>query len=287
MNLITILCALAVEFFYKPVQELRRYDWFHRYADMVYARLEGQSWRDGPVGVLLVIGSVVFAVWLVNAMLAGVAGFFSFLFGIVVLVFTLGPKDLTGEVEDYQAAVSRDDKEAAFLYASRILGYEPDVSPAELGEHVQQGILLEANSRVFGVLLWFMLLGPVGAALFRLSCELKQHQSQIESGYAVASRNLFRILIWLPVRLLVIGFALAGSFVDTFSRLDSFADFWQADSETLLVESGLGAVAHEPVGHEEAGADEEAINQMMALVKRTLLVWLAILALLTLTGWVF
>lgn len=288
MNLISILIALAVETFYRPIQEWRRYNWFYRYADALYNRLDGQGWREGPLGVILVVGLVVLGVWLVDAMLDGVAAFFSYLFGIVVLIYTIGPRDLEEEVEQFSTAVERGDYEAGEIYATRILGYDISGSPTEAVRRVKEGLVVEANSRLFGILLWFMLLGPVGAALFRLSCELKNHTSQIESGYAAAAHDLYRIMIWLPARLVVLGFALAGSFVDTVSMWKSFTDIWRVDSEALLIESGLGAISHEPhVEDEERTVDLETVAQIMALIKRTLLVWLAALALLTLTGWVF
>jgi membrane protein required for beta-lactamase induction len=288
MNLISILIALAVETFYRPIQEWRQYNWFFRYSDFVYKRLDGQGWRDGPLGIILVVGSVVFGVWLVDAMLDGVAAFFSFLFGIVVLIYTLGPRDLEEEVEEFQAAVTRGDYEAGEIYATRIVGYDISGSPTEAIRHVKEGLVIEANSRLFGILLWFMILGPVGAALFRLSCELKKHTSQIENGYSTAANDLYRIMIWLPARLVVLGFALAGSFVDTVSMWKSFNDIWRIDSEALLIESSLGAISHEPHSEEdEETPDLEGVAQTMALIKRTLLVWLAALALLTLTGWVF
>ncbi|MDH3948345.1 MAG: cobalamin biosynthesis protein [Gammaproteobacteria bacterium] len=286
MNLISILIALAVETFYRPIQELRRFNWFYRYSDTLYKRLEGQSWRDGPVGIILVVGSLVFGVWLLDAILAGVAAAFSFLFGLAVLIYTLGPRDLALEVNEFSEAVERGDYEAGEIIATRIVGYDISGSPIEATRHVMEGILVQANVRLFGILLWFMLLGPVGAVLFRLSCELKNYSTDNESGYAAAARDLYRIMIWLPTHLVVLGFALAGSFVDTVSLWKSYTEIWKTDSEALLIESGIGAISHEP--HDEEGTpDLEGVHQIMALVKRTLLVWLAALALLTLTGWVF
>ena len=286
MNLISILIALAVEAFYRPIQELRRFNWFYRFSDTLYKRLQGQGWRDGPLGIILVVGSVVFGVWLLNAMLAGVATVFSFLFGLAVLIYTMGPRDLAEEVKEFSGAIERGDYEAGEIYATQIVGYDISGSPVETTRHVMEGISVQANVRLFGILFWFMLLGPVGAALFRLSCELKNYSADSESGYAAAARDLYRIMSWLPARLVVVGFALAGSFMDTVSLWKSFTEIWQTDSDTLLIESGVGAISHEP--HDEEGTpDLEGVSQIMALVKRTLLVWLAALALLTLTGWVF
>ncbi len=286
MNLISILIALAVETFYKPVQDWRRFDWLERFADGVLARTEAQPWRDGPLGVLLVVGSVVIGVWLGEALFDGVAAFFGFLFGIAVLIYCLGPKDLEVEVDAFVDAMERGDVEAACLRAGEMLGHDVGEDGETLLEQVKAGLVVEANNRLFAVIFWFMLLGPVGAALFRATVVLRRHLRLIDSGFARSLDDLYRILIWPPARLVVLGFALAGSFVDTVSRWRAFSDIWQADSEALLVESGLGAIAHEP--HADAGSpDVEGVIQLMALIKRTLMVWLAALALMTLTGWVF
>ena len=285
MNLISILIALAVETFYRPVEELRRFDWFERFADGFLARSEEQAWRDGPLGLLVVLGGVVLGVWLANAMLHGVAAFFSFLFGIAVLVYCLGPRDLERELDAFIDAMERGDEEAACLRATAMLGHDIGGTEREMLDQVKAGLVVEANNRLFSVIFWFMLLGPVGAALFRLTIVLRRHLQRIDSGFARSVEDLYRILIWPPARLLVLGFALAGSFVDTISRWRSFNDIWQADSEALLVESGLGAIAHEPHAG-EGKPDLEGIVQLMALIKRTLMVWLAVLGLMTLTGWI-
>ncbi len=285
MNLISILIALAIETFWRPVEELRRFDGFERFTDGFLARSDQQAWRDGPLGLLVVLGGAVFGVWLVDAMLHGVAAFFSFLFGIAVLVYCLGPKDLERELDAFLEALERGDEEAACLRATAMLGHDVGDNEQDMLEQVKAGLVIEANNRLFSVILWFMLLGPVGAALFRLTIVLRRHLRLIDSGFARSVEDLYRILIWLPARLLVLGFALAGSFVDTISRWRSFNDIWRADSEALLVESSLGAIAHEP--HAEAGKpDLEGLVQLMALVKRTLMVWLAVLGLMTLTGWI-
>lgn len=291
MNLISILITLAIEHYYSAVRTMRRYDWFHNYAAALYVKLEGQDWRNGPLGIILIIGLVLFAIWLVSAMLAGVAGFFSFLFATAVLIYTLGPSDLGQQVEDFTDAVHDKNEEAIRDAAQQITDCEsPDLTNVpvnEIAQRVQHAILTEAITRVFGVILWFLLLGPVGAALLRMTCELKKCESSMGDGFVRSINDLLEILNWLPVRLAVISFALAGSFTDTVSRWTSLADFWKDNNDTLLVDSAMGAIQNEPSDDEEENDRIEAIHQTLALVKRTLVVWLAVVAILTLAGWVF
>ncbi len=286
MNLISILIALMVETLYKPVSDYRRYDWLLDASSKIYQKLSPQSWRDGPMGLILIVALPCFAVWLIAAMLAGVAGLFSFIFGLLVLIYCLGPKDLLDDVKKFTDALQADDLDAAQHYASEILGREVSGDKVSLAEQVKDGIPVTANSRVLGILFWFMLMGPVGAVLFRYTC-LLYHQAGWSSDFFRVLERLHEIMIWPSARLSVVGFALTGSFVDTVSNWESSSDFWQRDSEELLSVSGAGAVRHElDESTEEGQPDIAGVQSVLALMKRTLIVWLAILALLTLTGWV-
>ena len=283
MNLISILIALAVETLYRPVSSYRRYDWLMDLSSRFYQNLSAQSWRDTPAGVILMVALPCLAVWLISAMLAGVTSLFGFLFGLLVLIYCIGPRDLLDDVHRFAEAVRADDTETARALAGEILGQEVEGDREALAIAVRDAIPLAANTRVLGILFWFMIMGPVGAVLFRYACLLR-HESGWSDGFTRSLERLHEILLWPSARLSVIGFALVGSFVDTISNWKSAADFWQRDSEELLRLSGLGAIRHELDEGAEEGAAVEAVHSMLALMKRTLIIWLVILALLTLTG---
>ncbi|TDX97903.1 regulatory signaling modulator protein AmpE [Thiohalophilus thiocyanatoxydans] len=289
MNLISILLALAVELFYKPVSDLRRFDWFDRYHETLYHKLDGQPLRDGPVGVILLVGLVALAVWIVLAALGALTGLLAFLFGLAVLIFTLGPRHLDDDAQQVLDALERGDTEAALLNA-RQLGDETEItaeSKAELVQQVRDRILVEANTRIFGVLFWFLILGPIGAVLFRLSCQVRQ-QASVTDEYRNATRDLYRILAWIPARLTVLCYALAGNFVNTLSRWQSPRDLWEEESDAFLIASGNGAIQGEYTeSDEETEINTAPAQNALALVKRALVVWVVLLALLTLMGLTF
>ncbi|MDH5572865.1 MAG: regulatory signaling modulator protein AmpE, partial [Gammaproteobacteria bacterium] len=255
--------------------------------EKLYKQMASQSWRNGPFGVMIIVGLVISGVWLIDAMLNGVAGVFSFVFGLAVLIYCLGPKDLLDDVHQFTDALQDEDKDNANRSASEILGMDVDDEPENLATQVRESIVITANIRVFGVIFWFMILGPVGAALFRMACLLKRHPSIHNNDFNSVTDRLYDIMLWPSARLTVIGFALTGSFVDTISNWRNGTDFWQRGSEELLVVSANGAIRHE----QDTEADEstvriDSINNVLALVKRTLIVWLATLALMTLAGWI-
>ncbi len=287
MNLISILIALLVEALYKPVSDFRRYDWLLDISTKMYQKLSSQSWCDGPIGVILMVVLPCFSVWLIIAMLTGVTSLLSFLFGLLVLIYCIGPKDLLDEVKKFTQALQADDSDSARQYASEILGKDATGDMISLAEQVKENIPVVANVRVLGVVFWFMLLGPVGAILFRYIC-LLHYKCRWNSGFSNALEQAYEIIIWPSSRLSVLGFAVTGSFVDTLSLWRSSTNFWQCSSEELLRVSGIGAVRHElDEPSEEGQPDIEGVQNVLALMRRTLIVWLAILAILTLTGLVW
>lgn len=283
MNFIAIILALLVEHFYKPIVQWRNYNWFTKYEQWIYQKLEGQSFREGPVAVILIFGIIISLVWVFTSALYDFVGLFGFLFATIVLVYCIGPTDLDEDVQAYLSDIENDDAEGANHKAESILGYTVSDKPAVVANKVKEAIFVQGNSRMLGVLCWFVLLGPAGALLFRLS-EIHSRTCKVEnSGYAEACKRLYYILSWLPARLSVLGYAIVGNFVDTMSKWQGMSDIWQADNDDLVIASGLGALKHEEAEDKDE-IDVSAVLEALALVKRMLVFWLAVLAIFTLTG---
>ncbi len=288
MSLISILISLAIESYWDQIDKLRRYDWFETYCNWMMTRLEGQPLYESPVGVVMVLAPLVFAVWLVDAMLGGVLSLFSFLFGIVVLLFCFGPRTLSRDVQAYYDAAETGDHERAKQYAFEILGRPVDEQPQQLAESVKHAILVHANDRLIAIMFWFALLGPVGAVMFRASTLLKDETVLVPDKFTHSVHDLFWVMNWIPARLCIIGYALAGNFIDTVSYWRSINDFWSRDSDDLLVTSGNGALRQDvriDMAEGESDLFIHSVAHAMSLVKRTVIVFLALLAIMTLAGW--
>jgi membrane protein required for beta-lactamase induction len=292
MSLLSVIFALIAESFISSLPELRRFDFFTRYVDWLRSKLPVFSYQNGAITLVIIVAGVVFSVWLISAMLGNVLGLFGFIFGVAVLVFSLGPRDLEQDVQTIITAFERNDYESANLYASNLTGYDVAEAPLQLAQTVKESILLQANTRMLGVFFWFIVLGPVGAALFRVSCLLKEAGQAETDDFAAASRDLYDIMIWIPARICVLSYAIAGNFVDTMSYWHGLSDLWLRDSEEFIVVSGVGALRYERRierrGHEDDDEpDISGIHHALSLVKRAVIVWVVFLALLTVTGWLF
>ena len=286
MSLLSVIFALIAESLLTSLPEIRRFDFFHTYSRWLRDKLPTFSFQNGSVTLVAVLAGALFSVWLVSAMLANVLGLFGFIFGIAVLIFTIGPRDLDSDVQNVITAIENEDYDAANIYASELCGREVSEAPLQLVQTVKEEILLQANTRMLGVFFWFILLGPVGAVLFRAVCLLKDNED--DSDFSDACRELYDILIWLPARICVLSYAVAGNFVDTMSYWNGISDLWLRNSEEFIVVSGIGALRYEQrIGAHEADEEPDVatIQQTLSLVKRAVIVWVVLLGLLTVTGW--
>ncbi|MGD8526289.1 MAG: regulatory signaling modulator protein AmpE, partial [Thioalkalispiraceae bacterium] len=207
MNFIAIMIALGVETFYKPISHWRDYQWFTRYEQWLYGKLENASFRDSAVTVVLVFGLVFLVTAIIGNALYDFFALIGFLFATLVLIYSIGPDDLDEDVQAYLHDVEQDDAEGASHHAEKITGQVLNGKPAEVGQQVKEAIFIQGNVRMLGVIFWFVLLGPAGALLFRLS-DIQNRASENQSPeYAQANQRLFYILSWVPARLSVLGYA--------------------------------------------------------------------------------
>jgi len=290
MTLIMILLSLALERFVGTLNELRGLDWFRRYCEWLQNYLARFRPWDGPTGVLVVIAPPVLAVGLIYAWMDNVLGFLDYVFAIVVLLYSLGPKDLNSQIKAYLEVLKEGNKTRAKAIAKEIVAGEAPVSKNVRGQLLVETILVQANNRLFAVLFWFAVLGPVGALLYRLASELTLQPAGQYKGFAGSADDLYDILNWIPARLLALGYAIGGSLVDAL-------DGWQANeevslrvNESIIKASGLNALQfslHQVDVDIEQSTENEAywITATKGLADRTLIVWLTVLAIMTLVGW--
>jgi AmpE protein len=160
-------------------------------------------------------------------------------------------------------------------------------------EVIEEAIFVQAPNRIFGVVFWFIVLGPVGAWLFRVS-DLLRRRTAFEAARddAIGERMLpvvervHALLLWLPVRLAALGFALSGSFDDA---LNHWRSQTAVPGEALhrrndLLAAGVGRAAMTGFLEQPANSSLAARNAMR-LVTRTLFIWMIVIALMTIFGW--
>lgn len=247
-------------------------------------------WLLPALLVTLLIYSVQF--WLLQLVL-----------NTLVLLLCIGSWSFRQTYKQFLNAAQRDDQEAAFLAMQQIRTAQgaPELS------YGQQLIWL--NFRYYAaVLFWYALLGAFGAVAYACLRQLSEPgvaaQNNVDETAEPAAEDspiaefaptatvadeqwqrfaddLLHWADWLPVRLFGLGLALVGDFSRTSAVLLQHAGSFQMHAPDLLAELSQAA---EPVPEELLNTPDAAVSAV-ALAKRNVLFFLALIAVLTLSGW--
>ena len=292
MNLITVLIALGVEFRLGNFDRYRNLSWFVRYSDWLGDRLAGVRFWHGPGGVLLTLFLPLAALGLLVYLAGEALLLLGFLLSFVALVYSFGPA--LGELVDaFVAALDNEDEAACKEILAKLRCGDPEEEGADQAR-VLASIMLRAHEYLFAVIFWFLLLGAVGALLYCLTLNLAQRHDKAENSYAGAVKDLHNILMWPSARLLALGFALGGSLVSALESWRSVSGHTLDISSDVITGAGFGALHYKPAEAAEAEDDKDKaktsfinrLKETMALINRTLIVWLIALGLMTITGWI-
>lgn len=297
MNLIAMIIALGTERLWKSPHAVLTYQWLVDYTAWLWQRSGNQPWFGGPYGVLVVVVPGAFVVGLIQAALASGEGLVAWLvnlaFAVAVLIVSIGVRGMGNDVEEYRRALERNDQESAYLHISHYLRDSQPETAEEVNRRLLEVMLIRNNERLLAILFWFAVLGPVGAVIYRSTCQLKginQSGAVLSEGFLAAVLRLHGILDWIPARITAICYAAIGSFVDSIQQWrrgakDEGADLYSAN-RAVLVNGGIGALRlHDIPAERDNDAMREDTVDAEALIHRTVIIWLTVFALLTIVGW--
>jgi AmpE protein len=275
MKFLALLLALAVERLWSSRRHVREPVWLLAY---VRGALRWAARRDVSLRIAAVIVAAAAPGLLVGVLLdgfdEGIGGLLWVALAGVVLFFALGPRDLPQEVDEWLGALQLDDAAAAARLRGEILEFDAAQRRGPALDSVADAVFVQANNRLFGVVFWFVVLGPFGAR-------------GPEQRLAADCQRVHGVLAWAPSRLLALTYGVAGSFEESFEGWRAYlrdeSDHFFDENDRLLVLAGRGAL-----GARWAASPDEAdrTRHAMRLVRVSLYAWLAALAALTLVAWI-
>jgi AmpE protein len=299
MNLIALLIGLVIERLATQFFHLRRLRWLDQIIDAGFRKAQRQANWPALIPVILLTLLLATPVLVVILVLGdAMGGFLYMLVAIVVLFFSLGPKDIGEDVDEHCRALEDGDQERIEQTARAILEDDVPENERERIRKVEEAVCVQANNRLFAVIFWFLVLPPLGAWIYRATDLIRRRavfsaarEDENESAARVrdAAVTLHGWLAWIPARLTALGYAAAGHF-------DEAIGAWRAPteqrevtlseySEYLLARVGSSALAIED--DEDEDLTQRGIRGATAanrLVFRQLLIWAVIIAAMTLYG---
>jgi membrane protein required for beta-lactamase induction len=297
MKFLALLLALGFERLWSSQRQVRDPGWRLAY---VRGSLRWAARQRDATRVAAVIAAAAAPGLLVAVVLGGfhdsVSGLVWIALAGLVLFFALGPRDLQQEVYEWLSAVQLGDAAAAQRLRAEILEYDAAQRRGPALASVAEAVFVQANNRLFGVVFWFVLLGPFGALLFRLG-DLLRREALLRAARADAPpgagalaadcQRVHGVLAWAPSRLLALTYGVAGSFEESFAGWRAYlrdeSDHFFDANDRLLVLAGRGALG---ARWSDAPDEAERTRRAMRLVRIAFYAWLAAVGALTLVAWI-
>ena len=279
MKLLALIAALLING-YLPPGGWRSARGFFRYAARLQARLMPLRAWDNGLGLTLVLLPLLLPMALVQWTLGdALSGLIGLALSVAALCFAFGGGEtLETEVAAFTAAWRRGDEAGAAAALHQLSGGRDRTEAFEAMPEAAIGhLLLRARTRLFAPVLWFVLIGPLGAFGYRLVVLARAFgncQDNAGPGYCGRAEKLLALLDWLPDRLMAVALALAGHFSAAWN-------VWEEESampsSRRLAETGMAALGVPPATvPRDLTAD--AVDDAHALLRRTIYVWLALVA---------
>ena len=298
MKLLALLIGLLVEWLTTRLFQYRKFDVLDRAISFGFRQALHTPNFPALISVVLIVIVLVAPVFLILIGLEGPRYQFPYLiFAIIVLLLSFGPKDLGQNVDDYCNAVMAGDAEKIKEASTALTEADLPNDTLDCARMVEASICVQANRRLFAVMFWFMVLGPVGAWAYRVtnlvhyraSCMILRDNSSNSAQIVDASTMLHGLFDWIPTRLVAFGYAMVGSF-------DGALTAWRAPhekstqtafekGELLLRQVSTGALALINLDSEDlAGRAVRGAQAANRLVLRLGLLWAIVIGTMILLG---
>jgi adenosylcobinamide-phosphate synthase len=318
MSFFAILLALVLE----QARPLNAVNWIYTtvahwvawVARTFDAGVRHQAWITWGITVIGPALLTMAVHWLLEF---GLGWLFAVVWNVALLYVTLGFRQFSHHFTAIREALEDgDETKARELLAEWQQVQVGHIPRSEIVRHVIEYSMIAAHRHVFGVFFWYAILsiiglGPVGAVVYRLT-ELAQRrwQEPTEDGsvasealQSVASRA-WQAMDWLPSRMTALGFAIVGSFEDAMDGWRNHAQNFPNDNDGVILAATAGAINIRLGGaplqapnddletNDTAGASSTPgrtpevahFAQVVGLVWRTVIMWLVLVALLTMAN---
>lgn len=246
--LVIVLCLLSERFLIHAVS-YQRFSWYSSYCDFMQTKLDKNQYVNNPwIFLIATILPIILITTLVYYLLQGIFfGFMGLILSVALFYYCLGPQNAFYPLTDKSKKASNFD--SVGLYFAQV------------------------NSQLFSVLFWYILGGPIAALTYRLISLSKDI-----SNLSPQATYLTDLLEWVPARLTVLLYLLAGNFQRGFNRFFNFIMSSPDSNNTMLAECGIEAVR-------STDTDDVPLVSAETLVEHATIVLLVFLALFTLVAW--
>lgn len=304
MTFISLVAALLLEQ-WRPLRTGNQlYVAFARYVNRIAQSFNAGHYRDGVISWLLAVVPVALATVIVYAVFRHANGLLALLWNVAVLYLALGFRQFSHFYTDVMLALRASD----LARAREVLGAWRGESSHELTANEAARVAIElglirSHRHVFGVMAWFVVLGPAGAIGYRLAALLNDRwgaaRGEEAGAFGLFAARAYEVIDWVPVRLTAFSFSMVGDFMGAVECWREQAATWRVRGQGIILASAAGALGVKLGGvlHQDGSieyrpqlgdgddADVDYMQAAVGLIWRALVLWLFLILLATIASW--
>jgi adenosylcobinamide-phosphate synthase len=291
--LIAVLLALTLDYLIPDRQGIKPFAWYRDWAESIEERFNGGKRVHGIGAVALAILPILAGVAVIHYILGELGWILQFIFNVIVLYVCVDVSRLSKTANAVSMALESGDADEANEQLQVLTGKSTtDVNETEIARAAVEGVLKQGNTLIISPIFWFILLGPFGVVLQRLSSILDSlwgHRYERFAEFGWAAARFDDVLGWVPARITALSYALMGSFEDALHCWRKRVGVWSDINSGPLLASGFGAMHMQScdVSADEGEYEEQSleltvvpdaghVRRAVALVWRVLLLWLVV-----------
>ena len=302
MALLTLIIALLIERYYHKGDRIAQLNtrnkvssnnWFISYQKQAVKMLSEYTWFQGWLKeALLIVLPALIVFFIFQSVESGlVSSLIMLALAVLILVHCLGPESPRKSLRGYFSDLENQDEQGAYQRAKVFSGKDAE-NWQQTSDNVTHAIFKETQVRYFAVVIWFVLLGPAGALLYKLIGWYKQ-----DNQPDTLAKNLLAVMEWVPARISSLAYLLAGDMASGIKAIKrKFFDL-DVDGLSLVEVTGVAAmgvleVEKEEISHgdshQESRLSLSSANRCaLKLSERTGVILFAFVAIVSLLGWGF
>ena len=270
----------------------------------VYLIGDGKSRIRGVVALMSLLVMILLPITVAAYMLVAQWPLLLWPLSILLLYLTVGGRSLAQHAEQVGSALDKDNLIEARRRVAMIVSRDcEELDEKGVARAAVETVLENGSDAIFAPIFWFLLLGIPGVVLYRIVNTLDamwgyRNERYLHFGWAAA--RLDDVLNWAPARLTALGYTLAGATQSAWRCWKLQGSQMASPNAGVVMAAGAGALQVELGGaaqyHGEwidkpqlgtgVTASSKDIRRAIALLNRTMMIWLAVIAIVELAGYV-
>ncbi len=226
-----------------------------------------------------------------------------FVFEVIIVYFAIGLSSLKQHAYDILNPLMTRQFAQSRQALAKIVSRDTDqLDEQGICRATTESVLENGNDAVFGAIFWFLVAGVPGVVIYRLTNTLDAmwgYKNERFKSFGFFAARLDDVLNYIPARLTALTYALTGNWKNAMHCWAAQGSLWDSPNAGVVMAAGAGALDVQLGGGDQYhGAykdrpvlgcgqtvEPQHIQQACDLLDRSTILWLVVVALVTLPGW--